>query len=680
MTQEKLEKYRSFIAQMNDKEREIYFRNVAAGKIKAPLTGYPHLDRMWLKYYDKNFLEQTLPEMTITEYMKSHNKEKENMNAISYFGKHIKYNELYEQIDNASKVLTSLGGQNGDRVMYLMANIPETAYLFYGGSQIGLTSDYVDPRPDSVNPKISAEKTLQLIQSEKAKYIVALDQCYLAMLKPIENELKNMGIDNIVLVSASDSMDVKAQINYLSETANFEGLKALKQKLNKMKKIEELVSNARKTSTIKTLDYKNLVNDSRYTNFNIAPFNPKQLDLIVHTSGTTGSMPKPISLTNDNLNSYVEQTVGANMPMGVGDRVLHMLPYFAAYGVADVTHAGLFHGCDLIQIPEFAPANLGKMILKYKPQIIMGPPSWFLGLLKDQSLKNKDLSFLKMVSCGGDVLEIEDEIKLNKFLEEHNCSIKMSKGHGMSETTGCGSNAIETYNDLGSMGIPMPRTVYGVVNPDTKELLRFTDDVDKLEGELIISGRTVTPGVLDDRTIVEHKKYDGMDFICTRDIGSMDKRGVMNFLSRSDRSFTRYDGFKIKPHVIENIIKKDENVKYCVISPVYDNKRFGNIVLATIVLEDDLQLSDAEKVDFVKNLIDKYFIHNPEVSSRQIPYKIRFRDSLVYSANSKNDFNALIKEGLSGEEITIELEETNISVGDINIIPPEKSMQRKIQK
>ena len=171
-----------------------------------------------------------------------------------------------------------------------------------------------------------------------------------------------------------------------------------------------------------------------------------------------------------------------------------------------------------------------------------------------------------------------------------------------------------------------------------------------------------------------------MDFICTRDIGSMDKRGVMNFLSRSDRSFTRYDGFKIKPHVIENIIKKDENVKYCVISPVYDNKRFGNIVLATIVLEDDLQLSDAEKVDFVKNLIDKYFIHNPEVSSRQIPYKIRFRDSLVYSANSKNDFNALIKEGLSGEEITIELEETNISVGDINIIPPEKSMQRKIQK
>ncbi len=684
MNEEELKKYREFIQNMSSLEREEYFRKLASNEITVPLTGYPHLDRMWLKYYDKDFLKEHVPEMTITDYMKSYNKEKTGMNAISYFGKHIKYYELYEHIDEASKVLKALGGEYNDRVMNLMANIPETAYLFYGASQLGMTSDYVDPRPDSVNPKISASKTLQLIQSEKAKYIIALDQCYLAMLKPIENELKELGIDNIVIVKASDSMDFKAQMNYLSETANFEGLKALKSKLAKMKKIDEMVVQARSNSKIKTIDYKDLVSDSRYVNFTPASYDKDHLDLIVHTSGTTGSMPKAIPLSTLNLNSYVEQTRGANMPMACGDRVLHMLPYFAAYGVVDVTHSGLFYGCDLVQVPEFAPSNLGKMILKYKPQIIMGPPSWFLGLLKDPALNGKDLSFLKMVSCGGDVLEVEDEIKLNKFLESHNASIKMSKGHGMSETSGCGSNAILSYNDLGSMGIPMPRVVYGVVNPETKELLRFDENTDKLEGELIVHGNTITSGVLDGKEIVPHITYDGMDFIYTRDIASMDKRGVMQFLTRSDRSFTRYDGFKVKPYVIENIIKSNDFVKYCVISPVYDEKRFGNIVMASIVLEDGINLSNEEKVEFVKELISKYFIENDAVSSRQIPYKVRFRDNLVLSNNSKNDFNAIAKEGLTGDEITIELEETNISVGSIKIIPPKvdgKQMirERKIQ-
>ena len=671
MTIEEIENYRNFIKNMSDIEREEYFKKISTGEIKAPYTGYPHLDRVWLKNYDKQFLVGSVPNMTITDYMKSHNPQKEDLNAISYFGKHI---------DEASKVLTNLGCQKDERVMYLMANIPETAYLFYGGSQIGVASDYVDPRPDSINPKISSSKVLQLIQNEKSKYIVALDQCYLAMLKPIEKELRDLGIGEIVIVSASDSMDVKTTMNYLSETANFEGLKALKQKLAKMKKINELVANARQNSIIPTLDYKQLVAGSEYTQFKKAEYNPNQLDLIVHTSGTTSSMPKPITLTTDNLNSYAEQTIGANMPMGPGDKVLHMLPYFAAYGVVDVTHAGLFHGCDLIQIPEFAPANLGKLIMKYKPQIIMGPPSWFLGLLKDTSLKNKDLSFLKMVSCGGDVLEIEDEIKLNDFLASHNCNIKMSKGHGMSETAGCGSNAIGNYNKLGSMGIPMPRVVYGLINPETEELLRFDDQIEKLEGELIIHGRTISSGVLDDKEYINHVNYDGIDFIRTKDIAQMDRDGIMNFLSRSDRSFTRYDGFKIKPHVIENLLKQDENIKYCVISPIYDEQRFGNIVMATIVLEDNVELSDDEKLIFVQNIINKYFIQNSEVSSRQIPYKIRFRNSLIYSSNSKNDYLALSKEGLNGDEFTIEIEETNISVDSLKVLPPKKGYQRKIQK
>ena len=679
MEKTQLDKYRDFISKMSDEDRNLYFKRVATGEIKAPITGYPYLDRVWLKNYSKDFLREDIPKLTIFEYMKSLNIGHEDLSAINYFCNHISYGQLYSHIDNASKALTSLGVKKDDRIMYLMPNIPETAYLLYGGSRIGAISDYIDPRPDSIDRNISAQKTLKLVEQEKAKYLIALDQCYLAMLKPIENELKELGLDSIVVASASDSMGTREKIHYLLETANFEGLKALKAKLIKMKMIEEKFKEARANSPLAILDYKSLVRDSRFVSFSSLPYEKDKIDLITHTSGTSSPMPKPIVLTTENLNAYVHQTFGANMTMAVGDKALHMLPYFAAYGVVDVTHAGLCHGNELIQVPEFLPSNFGKLILKYKPQTIIGTPSWFLNLINDPVIKNADLSFIKMICYGGDSMEIEDEIKLNRFLAAHNCHSKITKGHGMSETAGCASYAIGEYNVLGSMGVPMPHAVYGIVDPDTKEPLRFEKGKDVLEGELIIHGETVTPGILDGKVIVPHAKYDGMDFIYTRDIAQMDRNGIMQFLTRSDRSFTRFDGFKVKPYEIENLLKTDEAIKYCIISPIFDEKRFGNIILATIVLEDGVEMNEEERLEFVKNLIDKYFVKNPNVSSRQIPFKIRFRDSLLYSANSKGDFNAYTKEGLNGEEFTIELEETNISVDSIKVIPPQSSEKIQIR-
>lgn len=643
-------------------------------------TGYPHIDKPWLKYYDSEFLSKELPKMGIYDYMKSNTTQYADNTAISYFGTNITYAELYENIDNASRVLRSLGVEKDDRIMYLMPNIPETAYLMYGGSQIGAISDYVDPRPDSVDMTISAKKILNLFKTEKAKYIVALDQCYLAMLKPIENELRELGLENIVIVSASDSMGLLSKINYMSEITNFYGLSQLKQKLASMKKISSLVEEARSKSYIKVIDYKELVKDCKYTQINPITYEEGKIDLIVHTSGTSSPMPKPIPLTNDNLNSYVHQTFGGNMTMAVGDRALHMLPYFAAFGVVDVTHAGLCHGNNLIQIPEFAPAVFGKLIKKYKPQTIIGTPTWFLNLLKDPSLTNADLSFLKMITYGGDSMEIQDEIRINEFLKAHNCTHKITKGHGMSETCGCASYAINEYNIPGSMGVPMPNTTYAIVNPETKELLKFGENQEELEGELIISSPVITPGILDDKVIVPHVEYDGLDFIHTRDIAKMNRDGLMTFLSRSDRSFTRFDGFKVKPYELENLLKQDENIKNCIISPYFDEESFGNMIMATIVLNQESELDEDQKVQIVENLINKYFIQNPNVSTRQIPKKFKFKSALPLTPNGKVNFNGLIEEGLTGEEITVELQETNISVGEIRVFSDKIEAKKRVLK
>lgn len=629
------------------------------------LTGYPSIDKPWLKYYDPAFLKKPIPAMNIYTYLKAMTKDHGALTALSYYGREISYKELFLHIDEAAKVLIHIGVKSGDRVMYLMPNIPETAYFLYGGARIGAVADYVDPRPDSVDFAVSARKILAMFQEEKAKYLVSLDQCYLAMLKPIEQELKELGVEQIILVSASDSMDGKTKLNYLRETLSFNGFPALVKSVAKAKRIARLVDDARNSSLLRLSNYIDLIEAAKSVELPDVAYKKEQLAAIVHTSGTSSAKPKPIPLTHDNFNFYAHQTIGANMPMAVGDRALHMLPYFAAFGIVDVAHAGLCHANHLIQIPEFAPGNFGKLVKKYQPQTIIGAPSWFLALSQDPALQNADLSFLTMATYGGDSMDTEDEIRINAFLRSHHSRCVLTKGHGMSETCGCASYATDDYNIPASVGAPMPLTTYALVDPDTKELLRFEAGQDHLEGELVISSGAVTPGILDGNVVVPHKEYHGERYIFTRDIARMDRNGVMTFLSRSDRSITRFDGYKIKPYEVENIIKGCPAVQYCILSPVYDSEKFGNVAIADIVLQDHAVPSREEQVKLVEKLLQTQFIHNADVSARQIPAWFRFRESLPLTVNSKVNYTALAQEPLNGNEVAVQIEETNISVDKI---------------
>ena len=643
---------------------------VSKGELK---TGFAHIDRPWMQYYNIDGYEKVNTNQSIVDYMVEKTKAHKSKVAINYFGEKVKYGKLMKKINKAAHILKLMGVSKDDRIMYMMPNIPETAYFMYGASKIGAVSDFIDPRPDSVDLEVSAKKILQLATKEHVKYIIALDQCYLGMVKPIEEQLKESGVERILVVSASDSLGLKGKLNYIKEVIDFKGKEQLKPQLEKTKKFGELLKQTLGNTIIPTDKYLDLLKLSSDEEIKSIEFEPNKLSVIVHTSGTTSAMPKGIPLTNENLNEYVEQTEIANMPMAPKDKALHILPYFAAFGLAGVVHGGLGHSCELIQIPEFEPSNLGKMILKHKSEIIIGPPTWFLNLINDPVLNGADLSFIKMITYGGDSMEPADEIRINEFFKAHNCDAKITKGHGLSETCGCASYATGEYNKLGSMGIPMPNSIYTIVDFETKEPKKFSDDIDFIEGEIAISSPTMTSGILDGVEVAQTMLINGQKYLLTKDIARMYKDGTLYFLSRSDRSFMRFDGFKVKPYEIEKIIKDDIKVKYCVVTPCFDSAKMGNIIQATIVLEDGIVMDVNEQKEFVEHLIEQYFISNPEVSSRQIPAKFSFRESMPLTSMSKVDYNQICKEGLNGSEITVELEETNISVGEIVVKAPEIS-------
>ena len=650
------------------------------------ITGYPHKDRPWMQFHDDNLSKIRDPKMNITEYLKMMTERLDEEIATIYYGNEDSYYNFWKKVDDASKVFTALGIKDHERVMNLVPNIPEAGHLFLGAAQIGVVSDYIDPRPDTMDAMANAKKVLELIDFEKSNHIVALEQCYLGMLKPIEDELKDRGITRIITLSAADSMNIVGKISYLLDVIKYNQFKndrernsaikqlkwyqALLQKIKSMKKMESLYNDAVKNSSLQVIRYNELLKDIRYSCYKNY-YEENQTIYIAHTSGTSGARPKPITLSSENLISSTQQLYKINRFYEPGDKILHILPYFSPLGASNNYILNIASGATSIEVPEFEINEIGYLIKKYRPNVFLATPSWLLSLMKCKYLNKMDLSFIKRIVYGGDSMTGEDEVKLNNWLKEHGCKVVVEKGHGMSEYCGCGSYSYSNYNRYNSIGIPLPNTIYSIVNPDIEDYLepiKFEDGLDFIEGELVVSSDAVTSGMLDEHIIVKHYELDGKSYIRTRDIVKMDRNGLFYFKYRKDRSFPRFDGYKVKPYEIEKVIEESPIVKYCRIVPYYDEAMRGNMIKVHIVLEDNVDNTDLRSI--TEQIINNQFINNPNMSSRQIPKKIKYRENLPLSKNSKVNFKALEQEGIDGTEITVNIEETNLSVGKIQIILP----------
>ena len=80
------------------------------------LTGYPSIDKPWLKYYSEEAINAPLPECTIYEYLYENNKDYPKDIALEYMGSKITFGELFVRIDECIKSLTALNVKQGDIV------------------------------------------------------------------------------------------------------------------------------------------------------------------------------------------------------------------------------------------------------------------------------------------------------------------------------------------------------------------------------------------------------------------------------------------------------------------------------------------------------------------------------------------------------------------------------------
>lgn len=107
------------------------------------ITGYPSVDKPWLKYYSEEEVNIKLPERTMYEHILVKNADNLDRVAINYYGSNISYKVFFERIDTIASALERIGVGEGDIVTVCMINSPETICLMFALNKIGAVANMV---------------------------------------------------------------------------------------------------------------------------------------------------------------------------------------------------------------------------------------------------------------------------------------------------------------------------------------------------------------------------------------------------------------------------------------------------------------------------------------------------------------------------------------------------------
>lgn len=562
---------------------------------------------LWNKHYEDDELNIDLPNMSMYELLKESVYKYSNEYAYQYYGKKIRYQDFLKEIDKASIAFRNQGIRRGDVVSLCLPNVPEALISLYALNKIGAIAEMIHP--------LSSEYEIKnYLNATGSVMLIMIDVCY----EKVKKILEETNVYKTVIISAGDSMSFLMKVGY---------------EVTKGRKV------SKPSNKGEYIYWKDFIKGSNQykISYNVQ-VNSDDPAVILHSGGTTGN-PKSIVLSNSNFNALTSQVKPFLKDINPGDKLLGILPIFHGFGLGVSMHCVFSIGATVILIPQFNARKFDSLLVKYKPNVLVGVPTLFEALLNVEN-KKLDLSNLKLAISGGDSLTVGLTRKINTFLLQKNAKCKIIQGYGMTECLAavCVGFKEETNKEC-SIGIPLPGNYLKIVKPNTQEEVEIG-----MEGEICVTGPTVMMNYLDNEketneVLQLHK--DGYIWLHTGDLGYMDNDGVFFYKQRLKRMLIS-SGFNVYPSQIENIINEHEAVLTSTVIGIPHPYKV-QVAKAFIVLKKGYSPNI-----FIKNSIKEHC--KKYLAKYSLPYEYEFRKSLPKTLIGKVDFKKLQEE----EELKIE--------------------------
>ena len=501
-------------------------------------TGYPSIDKPWMKYYSEEALYGEIPKCTMYEYIFDHNKSHLDGIALRYFTKKITYQKLFENIRKTADAFWAQGIRKGDAVTIMSLNTPETIYCIYALNYIGAVANMV-------YMTLSEEEIVETVRNTDSKMFIFLD----VAAEKVRNVVEDIEKIRVLAISPTDSLGFPVQ-----------KFSALKSKIN----------------TKGFWKWKDFLKAGEHQKAQQTSYHENELSVIVYTSGTTGT-PKGVMLSNDSLNAVAWQYEKSGMKFTRGETFLTFMPPFLSIGLSLNVHLPLSLGLvsDMVIDPE--PQNVTRMYLKKKTNHFTAAPMNIVQVF--EQIKG-NMQFCITMAGGGESLRTEQEAEINEELRKRHSEAKYLTGYGMTEFSATVTTSMNHVYKAGTLGIPLCKVNIKVINPDNGEKLKYNET-----GELCFCTPSHMLGYLDNEEetnqIFDRDSQNNL-WLHTGDLGFVDEDGFVRFVGRMKRIYLAQaaDGtlYKIFPQRIEETISEYPEVDMCAVVVELDAQNIATAI------------------------------------------------------------------------------------------------------
>ncbi len=342
------------------------------------------------------------------------------------------------------------------------------------------------------------------------------------------------------------------------------------------------------------------------------------LAVLIYTSGTSGR-PKGVMLSHGNLHANVRASV-QHARITATNGFLGILPQFHSFGITVLTLIPLYVGAKVTYTARFLPKKIFQLIKRHQPDIFIGVPSMYGGLLSVKDATPEDVASLKLPVSGGEPLP---DAVFEAFQERFN--IKILEGYGLTETSPATHWSTAHANKRHSVGKALPG-VRTFIMDESGNLLGPDQD-----GEVILAGPNVMLGYYKRPDLTQQVIFPvtppGADrpvrAFRTGDIGRVDEDGFLYITGRK-KEMLIIGGENVFPREIEEVLNRHPDVKASAVIGKSDGVR-GEVPVAFVEIHEDHGFDEAAIRGFLRE----------QIASFKVPREVRRVDELPRNPTGK---------------------------------------------